>query len=104
MNAKTSETLKTILSKQVFLVLSIDDTSNVCKFELRCFTVNKIRIEYSQSGAFVLNFFLALNFCFCFDFIEFIFLCFYYNLQRTVVVMEWVEVKHFTLYVVCGCM
>ena len=51
----------------------------MCKFELRCFTVNKLRIEYSQSEAFVLNFFLALNFFFCFDSIDFIFLCFYYN-------------------------
>ena len=71
----------------------------VCKFELRCFTVNKLRIEYSQSGAFVLNFFLALNFCICFDFIDLIFLCFYYNLHRTVAIMQCVEVKHFTLFV-----
>ena len=47
----------------------------------------------------MLNFFLALNFCFCFGFIDFIFLCFYYNLHRTVAVMQCVEVKHFTLFV-----
>ena len=41
----------------------------------------------------MLNFFLALNFCFCFDFIDFIFLCFYYKLHRIVAVMQFLRTE-----------